>query len=149
MLLLEMACSSEAFSTPYWRPRSKPLFIATCHVCWLILPSTIKGDFPLRVFTFTIPFERSPYSTDGIPVTTSTDSIFTVLTVRVEAPAVSPVSLLLPRRMPSTSMAVPNEVFPFSVSPLRRAIRLSFIRVGLMVFPPGISVAISPTLMIC
>ena len=109
----------------------------------------MKGDLPLRVFTLTTPFDRSPYSTDGIPVTTSTDSMFDVLSVRVEAPVVSPISPLLFIRMPSTSMAVPNEALPFSDVPLRRAMRLSFISVGLMVLPPGISVVISPRLSSC
>ena len=74
----------------------------------------IKGDLPFRVFTLTIPFDRSPYSTDGIPVTISTLSMFETLTVRVEAPSVSPLSALLSSRIPSISMAVPNEALPFS-----------------------------------
>ena len=149
MLLCEMARSNEAFSTPCRLPSSKPLFTANSHVCWLIFPSTMKGDLPLRVFTFTTPFDRSPYSTDGMPVTTSTDSMFDVPSVRVEAPVVSPISPLLFRRMPSTSIAVPNAALPFSDVPLRRAMRLSFISVGLRVFPPGISVVMSPTFISC
>ena len=148
-MLCDTARSSEAFTTPRCLPSSKPLFTASIHVCWFIFPSTMKGDLPLRVFTFTTPFDRSPYSTEGMPVTTSTDSMFDVLSVRVEAPAVSPISPLLFRRMPSTSMAVPNEALPLSAVPLRRAMRLSFISVGLMVFPPGISVVMSPTFISC
>ena len=109
----------------------------------------MKGDFPLRVFTFTTPLERSPYSTDGTPVTISTLSISEALTVRVEEPVVSPVSALLSRRMPSTSTAVPNEALPFSVVPLRSAMRGSDMRVELTVFPPGSNVVMSLTLSNC
>ncbi len=112
-------------------------------------PSTMNGDFPLRVLTFTMPLDRSPYSTDGIPVTISTDSMFDVLMVRVLAPVVSPASALLSKRSPSTSMAVPNEALPRSPLLLRSAMRLSFISVGLTVFPPGSNVPMSPTLMSC
>ena len=74
----------------------------------------MKGDLPRRVCTFTTPFDRSPYSTEGMPVTISTLSTSEVLTVRVELPKVSPLMALLSRRMPSISMAVPNEALPFS-----------------------------------
>ena len=104
----------------------------------------MKGDFPLRVLTLTTPFDRSPYSTEGIPVTTSTLSIFEELMVRVEAPAVSSMLALLSRRMPSTSTAVPNEALPFSCPPLRSAMRESSISVGLVLLPPGSRVWMLP-----
>ena len=139
----------EALRMPRWAPKSKPLFSAICLVCWFILPSTMNGDLPLRVLTLTTPFDKSPYSTDGMPVTISTDSIFDELMLRVDAPAVSPVAALLSRRIPSTSIAVPNDALPPSCVPLRSAIRLSFINDGFTVLPPGNSVDRSLTLIIC
>ena len=109
----------------------------------------MKGDFPLRVFTLTTPFERSPYSTEGMPVITSTLSMFEALTVRVDAAIVSPVEALLSRRTPSISMAVPKEALPFSCVPLRRLRRSSLISVAFSVFPPGNRVEISPKFSIC
>ena len=149
MSLNDFACSMDALRMPLLEPKSKPLFSAICFVCWLILPSTMKGDLPLRVLTLTTPLERSPYSTEGIPVTISTDSIFELLMLRVGAPAVSPTAALLSRRMPSTSMAVPNEALPPSCIPLRSAMRVSFISVAFTVLPPGNSVDRSLTLTIC
>ena len=149
MLLKDLACSIEALSTPLLCPKSNPLFNAICLVCWFILPSTMNGDLPLRVLTLTTPLDRSPYSTDGIPVTISTDSMLELLMARVDAPAVSPAAALLSMRMPSTSIAVPNEALPPSCEPLRRAMRLSFISVALTVLPPGNSVDRSLTLTIC
>ena len=98
---------------------------------------------------FTTPFDKSPYSTDGMPVTISTLSTFEALSVRVEAPIVSSVIALLSIRMPSISMAVPNEALPFSWLPLRRARRLSFMSDGFTVLPPGSSVAMSLMFRIC
>ena len=112
-------------------------------------PSMMKGDLPLRVFTLTTPFDRSPYSTEGMPVMTSMLSMFDELSVRVDAAMVSPVSALLLSRTPSTSMAVPNEALPFSDDPLRNDRRLSLISVGLMVVPPGNNELMSLTLTIC
>ncbi len=112
-------------------------------------PSTMNGDLPLRVRTFTMPLLRSPYSTDGMPVTISTLSTLAVLTVRVGAARVSSDTALLSSLMPSTSMAVPNEALPFSCEPLRRARRLSLSSEPLAVLPPGSSELMSARSMIC
>ena len=114
-----------------------------------MLPSTMNGVLPFIVFTLTTPLLRSPYSTDGMPVTISTLSTFDTPTVRVLAAMVSVGEALLSMRMPSTSMAVPNEALPRSPLPLRSANRSSFMSEGLMVLPPGNRVEMSPMLMIC
>ena len=99
--------------------------MAICFVLGWVANSMINGVFPFRVFIFTIPFDKSPYSTDGIPVIISTDSMFEELILRKPAPFVSLISELFCRRTPSTVTAVPKEAFPISLLPLRRAIRSS------------------------
>ena len=143
------ACSIEKLKSPILPPRSTPLLSASWRVFWFSLDSTMKGDFPLRVFTFTMPLLRSPYSTDGTPVTTSTLSILAVLRVRVPAPSVSPGVALLSSRTPSTSMAVPNEALPISPLLLRRAIRVSRSNELFHVLPPGRRLMMSPRFKAC
>ena len=97
-----------------------------------------------------MPFDRSPYSTDGMPVMTSTDSMFETPMLRRSVPAVSAVEALLPIRMPSSSMAVPNEALPISLPPPAcRAMRLlPVVRFwSPAVLPPGSSEPISLMLM--
>ena len=110
---------------PALSPSKKPLLIAICFVLGWVANSMINGVFPFRVFIFTIPFDKSPYSTDGIPVMISTDSMFEEPILRRPTPFVSLISELFCRRTPSTVMAVPKEAFPISLLPLRRAIRSS------------------------
>ena len=143
------ACSIEKLNNPHLPPRSTPLLSATWRVFWFNLASTIKGDLPRRVFTFTTPLLRSPYSTEGTPVTTSTLSILAVLRVRVPAPSVSPGVALLSSRTPSTSMAVPNDALPISPPLLRRAMRVSRSRELFQVLPPGSKLMMSPRFNAC
>ena len=104
---------------------------------------------PLRVEIFTTPDEISPYSAEGTPVTTSTDSIFVEAMLRVLAPDISPSEALVEMRTPSTSTAVPNEAFPAAEPPLRSEKTLSLVRSGFIVLPPGSSDEISEAFTIC
>ena len=76
-------------------------------------------------------------------------SMFEALSMRVEAARDSPVSALLFRRTPSSSMAVPKEALPPSDVALRSDRRLSVISEGLTVVPPGSREPMSLTLTIC
>ena len=114
-----------------------------------MLPSTMKGEVPRRVFIFTMPLLRSPYSTDGMPVTISTLSTLDADSMRVLAEVVSPAAALLLRRTPSMSMAVPKAAFPASPVKACNERRLSFISEGLVTLPPGRSEVMSAILMIC
>lgn len=125
-------------------PTTKPLLRAICLVFGSAVISTMNGVLPLRVRIFTTPFDRSPYSTDGMPVTTSTDSMFETPRLRRSAPLVSESVALFASRMPSTSTAVPNEALPSSLPlPACRAMReLPEARFwSPTVLPPGSSVA--------
>lgn len=85
----------------------------------------------------TIPLLRSPYSTDGTPVITSMDSMFSVRIFLVSEPLGSPKEALFPTRTPSTSSAVPKAAFPADEPPSRRDSTLFTVRSGFIVFPPG------------
>lgn len=102
----------------------------------------------MRVFSRTIPDEISPYSTDGTPVMTSTDSMLVEAMLRVLAPSKSPSEALVERRTPSTSTAVPNDALPTVEPPSRSENRVSFIKSGLTVLPPGSRAEISDALTI-
>ena len=109
----------------------------------------LRGVRPLRVVTFTIPLPRSPYSAEGTPVMTSTDSMLSTEMLRVPAPAMPPKLALPPIRTPLTSTAVPKAALPAVEPEERREKELSVVRSGLMVLPPGSSAATPPILLIC
>ena len=70
-------------------------------------------------------------------------SMLEVEMLRVEADCVSLILALLFSRIPSISMAVPNDALPFSPVVERSARRESSVRVELTVWPPGSRAIIS------
>ena len=68
-----------------------------------------------------MPLFTSPYSAEGTPVMTSTDSILPTATLRVPTPSIAPNEALLPMRTPSTSTAVANRAFPRLSAPPSRS----------------------------
>ena len=143
MSVNDCACSIEKLSVPALCANAKPLVSATCRVYGFMEASTIHGVCPRRVFTFTMPLLMSPYSTPGIPAITSMLSMLEVEMLRVEADCVSLILALLFSRIPSISMAVPNDALPFSPVVERSARRESSVRVELTVWPPGSRAIIS------
>ena len=109
----------------------------------------LSGVRPLRVVTLTMPLPRSPYSAEGTPVITSTDSMLSTVMLRVPVPAIPPKLALPPMRTPLTSTAVLNAALPAVEPAERREKALSVVRSGLMVLPPGSSAATPPMLLIC
>ena len=143
--------SALAFRTPRLKPlrvfpRPNPLLTETCFVLGLVDMVTFHGVFPLRVLILTTPLPMSPYSTDGTPVMTSTDSILDDAMLFVDAPLTEPErplrselvnDALFDRRTPSTSIAVPNDELPLSPLAERRLICWSLTREGFTLAPPG------------
>ena len=86
----------------------------------------------------------SPYSTEGTPVMTSTDSTLVEAMLLVATPFIWlveenwPKAALFERRTPSTSTAVPKEALPSSAPEARMLNCCSLVRLGLAVAPPGI-----------
>ena len=98
---------------------------------------------------FDIPLFKSPYSAEGTPVMTSTDSISATEMLRVSIPVILPKEELLPMRTPSTSIAVPKAALPADEPPSRREKILLLVKSGTFVFPPGRRAEISLTFDIC
>ena len=146
-MLIDLVRSKLKLRIPAVFPSSRPLFKAYCLVRGLVEKETCQGDLPLRVLILTIPLLISPYSTEGTPEITSTDSTFADERLRVLAPAVSLNTALLERRTPSTSTAVPK-LAPDS-PPVRISNRGDVVKLGLIVFPPGINAIKSETFTIC
>ena len=131
---METVRSRLEFSTPFAlpffdTPKAKPLFSDTCLVLGVVDMPMFQGVLPFLVFMITTPEDISPYSTDGTPLMTSTDSMFEEAMLLVVLPDTLPVrpfreelvkDALLESLTPSTSMAVPKATLPFSdFSPLR------------------------------
>ena len=163
-----MACFTElvysmlAFSTPLdvpltLLPRPKPLLTESCLVLGLVDMVTIQGVLPFLVLIFTTPEPMSPYSTEGTPVMTSTDSMLEEAMLLVLTPLRSGLppestakDALSDRRTPSTSTAVPKEALPDSpLSAARMLNCLLLTRLLSVVTPPGRRLAMSPTFMTC
>ena len=134
---------------PLSLPRSSPLEKDTCSVRGLMDSSTFHGVFPFFVCILTIPLFKSPYSAEGTPVMTSTDSISATEMLRVSIPVILPKEELLPMRTPSTSIAVPKAALPADEPPSRREKILLLVKSGTFVFPPGRRAEISLTFDIC
>ena len=135
--------------TPLLFPKSNPLANETCSVRGLIDSNMFQGVFPFRVWILTIPLFKSPYSAEGTPVMTSTDSISATVIFRVSTPLILPNEPLFPIRTPSTSTAVPNAALPAVDPPSRNEKILLVVRSGTLVFPPGRRAEISLTLDTC
>ena len=136
-------------TVPLSFPKSSPLEKETCSVRGLTDRRIFHGVLPFLVCIFTIPLFRSPYSAEGTPVTTSTDSISATLMLRVSIPLMLPKEELLPMRTPSTSTAVPNAALPADEPPSLNENTLLLVRFGTFVFPPGRREEISLTLDTC
>ena len=96
-----------------------------------------QGVRPFFVVTRTMPLPRSPYSALGTPVITSTLSMFSTEMLLVPIPAMAEKLALSPIRTPFTSTAVEKAALPASEPAALRDRALSWVRSGLMVFPPG------------
>ncbi len=110
------------FRTPLSGPNENPFPAYTCFRRGSAFRRTCQGATPDRVFTITAPEVRSPYTAEGIPRITSTDSILSVAICRasrpepaVDSPAVPMVDVFrtcrlasLDRVTPSMMTAVPN-----------------------------------------
>ena len=112
---------------------------------------TVQGVLPFLVLIFTTPEVISPYSTEGTPVMTSTDSTLEEAMLLVAAPFIWlveenwPKEPLFESRTPSTSTAVPKEALPSSAVEARMLNCCSLVRLGLVVAPPGIRPAMLET----
>ena len=134
-------------------PRPNPFEAETCLVLGLVESVTMKGVLPFLRLTFTTPEPMSPYSTEGTPVITSTDSMLEETMLLVETPLTGLLSkseaatkdALLDRRTPSTSTAVPKEADPFSPEPARMLNCFSEVSDGSTVAPPGRRLEMSET----
>ncbi len=137
------------------------------------LTKTSHGVAPALVFIITAPDVRFPYSTEGIPRTTSIDSILSGEIWRKSTPRPDVVwsfivfvctDELLPERAventcifasfdngePSTTTAVPSELFEFSPASISRIEACpAFVRSGFLVTAPGKSCSMSSTLLAC
>ena len=112
---------------------------------------------PLRRFTFTSPLVRSPYSTPGIPRTTSTCSTSSVDMERIStpelvksrlvvllshAPLACCISAFVDIGAPSITKLVPSDdvlYFPVGRPVSRSFIMLGEVRFGSLAIPPGSS----------
>ena len=101
------------------------------------------------MLTFTIPELRSPYSADGTPVMTSTDSMLSTDRLLVSIPFIPASPALLPILTPSISRAVPKAALASEEPPALRERALAEVRSGLTVFPPGRRATISAIFDIC
>ena len=111
--------------------------------------TTLSGVRPFLVVTRTMPLPRSPYSAEGTPVMTSTDSMFSTDRLRVPTPCMPLKLALSPIRTPLISTAVPKAALPAVEPPARSERAESVVRSGLRVFPPGNRAATPPMLFIC
>ena len=159
---MERVYSTLVLSTPREAPeaqlpRPKPLEADTCLVLGLVDMVTVHGVFPFLVFIFTTPDAISPYSTEGTPVITSTDSTLDEAMLLVDTPLTlllvveaSAKEALLDRRTPSTSTAVPKEELPPSEpAPARMLNCLAEVRLLDSVAPPGSRLEMSNTFISC
>ncbi len=93
---------------------------------------------PFLVLTLTIPAPTSPYSTEGTPEITSTDSTLLEAMLLTVTPVAPEKLALFESLTPSTSTAVPNDAFPASELPPALMLNLwAESRLGLAVAPPG------------
>ena len=108
-----------------------------------------SGVFPFLVLILTTPDPISPYSTEGTPVITSTDSTLADAMLLVDTPFTSEYEALFESRTPSTSTAVPKDALPCSPVPARMLNCFSDVRALDWVAPPGRRLAMSDTFIIC
>ena len=144
-----LAHSPLTFSTPFSFCRSMPLEADICQVLGFTDNVILTGVRPFLVFILINPLDKSPYSADGTPVTTSMDSMFSTATLLVPTPEGSLREALLPKRTPSISTAVPKAALPMLCPPSLRERILLAVRSGLTVLPPGSRAAMSDILDIC
>ena len=147
--MVAFAHSALRFSIPAFAPRSMPFESEAWYVLGFTENVTLSGDLPLFVRILTMPLPRSPYSAEGTPDITSTDSTLSTAILRVSTPVISPKPALLPIRTPSTSTAVENAALPAAVPPERTEKLDAAVRSGLEVLPPGSSAAMSVILLSC
>ena len=152
---MALVYSMFAFTVPLVLPRlsvpsENPLLAEICFVLGLLARVTIYGVTPLRVLIFTIPELMSPYSAEGTPEMTSTDSMSLDDILLVATPAGSSKLPLLDSLTPSTSTAVPKVGLPASAAPPVLMLNLcSDTSDGLVVTPPGRRAEMSATFMAC
>ena len=143
---MERVYSSVELSTPRETPerevpRLKPLFRETCLVSGLVDMVSVQGVLPRWVLILTTPEDMSPYSTEGTPVMTSTDSTLEEAMLLVVTPDTLVKEALFVSRTPSTSTAVLKE------PPPRMEKVWLLVSVDAPVFPPGSSALMSVTFM--
>ena len=79
--------SAFRFSVPPLSPRRRPFDTEPWYCSGRALNFTLRGVCPTFDFTMTAPEVRSPYSADGMPRITSTDSTLSKEMVLVSIPA--------------------------------------------------------------
>ena len=74
------------FKAPLFLPNSKPVPAEKAYTFLFVFAFTRKGSRPALELMITAPEVKSPYSTEGIPRMTSTDSMLSVEMLRISKP---------------------------------------------------------------